>query len=398
MLEKSDTDVGDVLAAFNVHGLDVGLLVPTETALDKSIMDATSNVRDYLRDVGAHHFEEQPQGSENKRVIRAYFLDTDGMTETKASLYRPTTKSGDPRIWFYGLGKYAFAYNLLAFFWLEDAIYVVNASRKRLLATLNDPASPLGKIVAKLAPQESPVAQDLLDALREISAQGFITTLRAGDTGVGKTLENLLGIKDNSDKGPDFGNIELKARRLNKGNKQSLFTQVPNWEISTAKSAWDILKNYGYERNGKLKLYCTIDAKSPNSQGLYLAIDDARDRLTQRHRNVDPLPDDSVASWDLETLRSRLVEKHSHTFWVGALARGSKADEQFHYVRAEYTRAPSVRNFEALVEAGILTVDYLIKQKGNQQAATHKGFPFKIAPKNMPALFPPAKVYDLSQA
>ena len=59
MLEKSDTDVGDVLAAFTRHEIDVALLVPTETGLKKSIMDATANVRDYLLSTGIHDFDDQ---------------------------------------------------------------------------------------------------------------------------------------------------------------------------------------------------------------------------------------------------------------------------------------------------------------------------------------------------
>ena len=33
MLEKSDTSIADTLLAFNEYGIDIGLLVPTETAM-----------------------------------------------------------------------------------------------------------------------------------------------------------------------------------------------------------------------------------------------------------------------------------------------------------------------------------------------------------------------------
>jgi hypothetical protein len=49
MLEKSDTNLGQALAAFNSYGAEVALIVPTQTGLQKSIMDATQIVRDFLR-------------------------------------------------------------------------------------------------------------------------------------------------------------------------------------------------------------------------------------------------------------------------------------------------------------------------------------------------------------
>ena len=220
MLEKSDTDVGDVLAAFTRHDIEVALLVPTETGLNKSIMDATASVRDYLHSVGVHDYENQAQGPENKVVRRAFLVEPDRLVETTVSLYRPQTKSGDPRIWFTLLGRYVDPFNLLAIFEHEDDLYVVNSSRSELVATLENPATPLGHIAARRRRVEDPAVGELLEALKEISARGYLRTLRPGDTGVGMTLETLLGIAANAKKTPDFKGIELKAKRLKRAPKR----------------------------------------------------------------------------------------------------------------------------------------------------------------------------------
>ena len=39
---------------------------------------------------------------------------------------------------------------------------------------------------------------ELKRKLRAIQALGFVKTHRTGDTGIGKTLEDLLGIKENN--------------------------------------------------------------------------------------------------------------------------------------------------------------------------------------------------------
>ena len=113
MLDKSDTSIADTLLAFNQHGLDIGLLVPTETAMEKSIMDAHDTFRTYLKRNFIHEFGAQAQGE--KHLLPATFLSVHGDRATKVSLYRPSTKDGDPRAWVYELKQYAKPYNLIGF-------------------------------------------------------------------------------------------------------------------------------------------------------------------------------------------------------------------------------------------------------------------------------------------
>lgn len=46
MLEKSGTSISDTLKAFNAFDLEVGCIVPTETAMRKSIREVTASMRD----------------------------------------------------------------------------------------------------------------------------------------------------------------------------------------------------------------------------------------------------------------------------------------------------------------------------------------------------------------
>ena len=100
------------------------------------------------------------------------------------------------------------------------------------------------------------------------------------------TLENLLGIKPNADKTPDYKGIELKTSRklgkavssISKNKKVTLFTNTPDWKRSKF-NALDILKTFGYVENGRLQLYCTV-SNVTNPQGLYL---DTDSRLCRCH-------------------------------------------------------------------------------------------------------------------
>ena len=77
-------------------------------------MDATAPIRQLLFDAQVHDYEAQEQGPSNKVLIPAHFVNYSDVTDSVASLYRPVTKKGDPRIWFSNLRKYCSPCNLLA--------------------------------------------------------------------------------------------------------------------------------------------------------------------------------------------------------------------------------------------------------------------------------------------
>ena len=137
MLKMSDTPIRGFLPFFANVGLQVAFLVPTPTGYQKSIMDATIPLREMLRETGIHNYVEQKQGPEFKKLVKTYFLTPDRMIETEASLYRPITKQGDPRIWFYNLKQYCVPCNLLAVLANKGNLYVLNLSNEEIVKSMN---------------------------------------------------------------------------------------------------------------------------------------------------------------------------------------------------------------------------------------------------------------------
>ncbi len=68
---------------------------------------------------------------------------------------------------------------------------------------------------------------DFIREYQKICQMGWIKTHRSGPTGIGKTLEDLLGIVENNIDGPDFGDYELKSCRLNSNSMLTIFTKTP---------------------------------------------------------------------------------------------------------------------------------------------------------------------------
>ncbi len=372
--------------------VEVTLIEPTGTGLEKSIMDATGSVRSYLKDKSIHDYEVQNQGQQSKIQVSAYLIGPTTLINSVASLYRPNTKKGDPRIWFKGLGSYSQANDILGIISFNNELYVVNITQLDFESLINGIANnPLKELVNEINALSSTISDELLILLRRIGLQGAIPAILQADTAVGRTLETLLGIDINSSKQPDYKGIELKSFRDKKGNRKNLFAQVPDWSVSKFKSSAEILNEFGYKRGDDFKLYCTVSAIVRNSQGLKLKLDSDVRQLIE---NSDKANVGDFVSWGLETLHKRLLEKHNETFWVATDTLIIDNKEHFIYKSVEHTKKPIVSQFDILLEQGIITLDHLIKRNSIGKVA-EKGPLFKIKPDALSLLFPPSQNYSL---
>lgn len=372
--------------------VSLALIEPTETGLKKSIMDATGSVRNFLKANNIHDYDSQQQGPDNKVLINANIYSDYTVTSSKASLYRPITKRGDPRIWFTGLSQISTPNDIISIIFYNDEFHIFNLSKLNIENILNTKIiNPFKELVEEIKGDANQIAYELLSKLRNISISGPIPSMVDADTSVGRTLESALGIKINSSRKPDYKGIELKSFRSNRTNRKNLFAQVPDWDLSKFKSSAEILDAFGYRRDSDFKLYCTVSAISQNSQGLSLKLDTDIKQLIE---NSDRPEIGDFAVWSLETLHYRLNEKHRETFWVEADSLIIGGREHFLYKFVEHTKKPISSQFNILVDQGIITLDHLIKRNSSGKVV-EKGPLFKIKQKGLDLLFPPSEKYNL---
>lgn len=442
MLSLANRDVAETLRAFSEVGVDCTFIVPTQTGLQKSILDATETVRVWFKENHLHDYAAQGQGQDYKVQIEALIIARGEVADTTASLYRPETKSGDPRIWFSRLGQHADPTDLLAICKIGKKVLIVNCSNNDLSRLLSDSSSVFWRIfgsenpasmqVSKVSQQDiseilryanessdSDLAEnerlssrptlrignadltlealELLSMLKQIGAKGFVPTMRSGDTGVGFTLETLLGIECNSSKSPDYKGIEIKAGRASAhaSGRTTIFSQVPDWSISRLKGSKDILRERGrfHEVKQRLQLFHEMSATKINSYGLSLKVDTGNEFLHQIYVKEGQSVID--VTWTLSQLFDRLIEKHKQTFWVKAETQGRGKGEQFHYSKAKYTSGVSPSKFPMLLETGIISLDYTIKALPNG-SAKDQGYLFKIKQNDLPLLFKSPQTFDLT--
>ena len=371
----------EISAKFGLAGIRVAYLQLTPTGRRKSLMDAVAPLRDLLRDAQLHDYQTQGQGELYKVTLPIRYVASSA-SDRQMTLYRPVTKQGDPRLWITGLSAVSSDNDILAIAVSHGQLVVVNVTELAGMTEL--PASVAAWLAP--APDLSPVARDLLRRLRALASEP-LPAQGTGDTAVGRTVEAALGISANSRKTPDYHGIEIKAFRTSRENRKTLFAQVPDWSLSRLKSSAAILDQFGYVRDGVLKLYNTVSCVIVNSQGMSLTLDTSKGQLIETARCFG-----EVVRWDMQVLRDRLSEKHRETFWVSIQSNIIGSQEFFQIQGVQHTRDPITSSMEPLLVSGEITVDHLIKRVGGK--TSERGPLFKSTMRGLLSLFPPSSYHS----
>ena len=228
----------------------------------------------------------------------------------------------------------------------------------------------------------------LKEKLSEINRMGYVVSLRKGNTGIGYTLETLLGVVENNLRSPDLGNIELKETLFGVAENSLGYSDLGNIELKSRRikstslltmftfndSIWKIeqealIKQYGYYRNGRWALYTTAKNK-PNNRGFYVKVE--QDTVGLYHE--DGL---CAIEWQLDSLIDDLKQKLSNVLLVEAESRKSEGQEEFWYKEAYLLTGIIVEKFLEYIKNGTIAIDLRMHIAKNGVVRNH-GTAFRI--------------------
>jgi len=224
--------------------------------------------------------------------------------------------------------------------------------------------------------------EEMIERLREIKEHNYIRTHRSGTTGIGKTLEDLLGIKENNIPSPNGIRTELKSARKNATSMLTLFTKSP----LPAKANSVLLSKFGYESrrgNGRKELHTTVNAIEYNqlkgTRGFKVDIDENRVNLVTIDKEI-------IGYWDKETLRTSFERKLPKILYVKADSRGKGCYEEFWFNEAWLLSGFDFDNFVRLLKESVVLVDIRIGQYPNGRPHDH-GTGFRVLPDKLDLCF-----------
>lgn len=223
----------------------------------------------------------------------------------------------------------------------------------------------------------------LVDQLPHIEALGYVRTHRKGDTGVGKTLEDLLHIQENNFAGPNGHMTELKSGRKNATGMLTLFTKSP----LPRKINRQLVEKFGIrDEKNKLKLHTTINALSRNTlygnPGFIIKVMQAT--IVLDHTQYGDLP---TPYWNRDDLEKAFTKKYpQNLLYVKADHKGHGIDEQFHYNEAWLMSGFSFSRFIDLLMSRQILVDIRLGRYPDGQLHDH-GTGFRVTKGNLDLCF-----------
>ncbi|MFZ3078012.1 MAG: MvaI/BcnI family restriction endonuclease [Candidatus Aenigmatarchaeota archaeon] len=225
--------------------------------------------------------------------------------------------------------------------------------------------------------------QSLIDKLKEIVKMGWVQNARRGNQGgIGNTLEDLLGIKENNLPIPNAAEWELKAQRLNSSSLTTLFHIEPSPrailfvpQVLLPKYGWPHQEDGKKYPKGEMSFRQTIHGQSRSDRGFKVVIDrkERKILISFDEKSVDPRHKGWLKSvnkrvgldelnpqpyWGFDDLEHKAGTKLLNTFYVQAEVKIENKKEYYHYTKVMMLQKFSFEGFLRALEEGKIFVDF----------------------------------------
>lgn len=234
------------------------------------------------------------------------------------------------------------------------------------------------------------------EELERVKAKGYIPSHRAGDTGIGKTLEDELGVEENSIQAADLGTVELKANRKDSNSKITLLTKSPK---KRGVNSSVLRKQYGYQTEESLALnpdvkvlHTSVSGKGFNTLNgePFMKLTPNDDKIYLEHAKDGVLED---VYWEKSQLENAFSKKYptQKMYHVQAeVKNGDDGKEEFHY-----DEAYSLENFSSEkmidgLQSGDLEIDIRlgVYASGDKKGKPHdNGTAIRVSPDKLDGCF-----------
>lgn len=226
--------------------------------------------------------------------------------------------------------------------------------------------------------------QELIEAVKEITEAGWHQTTRVGNTGIGKTFEDLLEKEEDNHDLPDFHDIEIKTHETASASMLTLFTKSP----TNPRGANTMLRNlFGkLDDYGNNILHATVSGNRKTKSKEYkhdfkIDIDweEKKVNLLVYDQN-DQLVLDTVY-WSFNSLQTQIDKKLKYLAIISAQSKIENGIKYYQYKDVDLVTDLNVESLCKGIENGDIKVDIRIGayHSGKNLGKTHDhGTAFRI--------------------
>ncbi len=240
-----------------------------------------------------------------------------------------------------------------------------------------------------------------IENFKRVRDLGWVRSHRSHNTGIGKTLEDLMGVEENNLDEPDFGNIEIKSQRKYTSSYITLFTKAPSFP----NRANTLLRDkYGIqnEDNPKIKkLHCSMFSSHFNNTyekwGFRLRPSDTENKLFIDVKNLkSEVLDNNTIYYDYDVLKKTISHKLNVLAFVNTDNKTVDDEEHFHFTDCKIFYKCNFDKFISLISNDKIMYDIRIgsyKTGSNFGKVHDHGSGFRVKREDMRLVF--SSVYDV---
>lgn len=213
--------------------------------------------------------------------------------------------------------------------------------------------------------------------------------MRGGNTGAGYTLEQKLGLVENSYSLPDLMAFltELKTKRTkSKSSLLTLYTDETGWEMPQI----DFIEKHGWNHSkhkGEKTVQSTITTKI-NKRGFHLDVTDPDYFLVCKDGTA-------FMKWQWEKIAEHYISKFENLIVVDVDVKKQGDVEYFNYVGFNRYQNTSMNAFRDAAQQGKICVDLrLYTQYNLNKGVRNRGTALRTRHTNVPLLYNTQEYYS----
>ena len=234
--------------------------------------------------------------------------------------------------------------------------------------------------------------EKLNQEFKRIREMGYVKSTRNGYTSVGKTLEDLLGKKEETLTTPDYYGIELKTKIGYSNSYTTLFNLTPDGNLVIER----LSQTYGYpDKILKNKKVLNISITSTptlvaNRYFFNLKVDYFQRKLKLIIQNKFGDILEEHITWSFDNLKERLEQKLKYLALVNAWSTTRNNEKYYKYYQIKYYKLRDFDKFIELIDKGIIRVSIKmgVFRTGIKKGLSHdRGTSFELKPLDFYMLF-----------
>jgi len=240
--------------------------------------------------------------------------------------------------------------------------------------------------------------QKFKEDFEEVRDMGFVESHRSHNTGIGKTFEDLVNVKENNKQEVDYlDELELKSSRELSGSMVTLFTKSPS---HPQRANTELRLKFGKNEEGLKILHTTIPGDKFNTfLGKYGFKLEVREEEKRIYILIKDLKSDVLLDFEcyyiFKDLEKIIKKKLKNIAFISAKHKVDEGKELFHFEKAVLLTGLTFNKFIKAIKEGLILYDIRmgVYRSGKLKGRNHDhGSGFRIKKHGISKIFKVSKI------